>query len=155
MRRHLVVGICALGLVVAGCGGPADRPLTKEGEEALALDDVGELYRVYTAQKKKPPARLGDFALMEPMSPMGLRALESGEVIVRFGATLPDTGEEPGKGPDDEVLAYLKDVPASGGRVLMLNRTVRTMTPEEFKAAKLAGTSSSEAIKARGKAKAR
>ena len=88
------------------------------------------------------------------MSPTGVRAIETGDVIVRFGASLPDTGEEPGKGPDDEVLAYQKDVPASGGQVMMLNRTIRTMTPEEFKAAKLAGTASSSAsigVKARNK----
>jgi hypothetical protein len=91
---------------------------------------------------------------MEPMSPTGVRTIETGEVIVRFGATLPDTGEEPGKGPGDEVLAYQKEVPDSGGQVMMLDRTIRTITPEEFKTAKLAGTVSSastKGTKARGR----
>ncbi len=154
MRRS-IVGVLCLGLLAAGCGGPTNQPLTKEGEGALALNDVGELYRVYTAQKKKPPAKLADFVPMEAMSPMGLRAIESGAVVVRFGATMTDTEEGPGKSSSDEVLAYENDVPNAGGQVLMLDRTLGTMTPEEFKAAKLAGTSSSEAIAARGKAKPR
>src|SRR5262249_40728082 len=98
--------------------------------------------------------RTADFSPMARMSPMGMGAIESGDVIVRFGAALPDTGEEPGKGPGDEVLAYHKDVPTSGGPVLMLNRTIRTMTPEEFQAAKLAGNTSSSAA-SDGKAKAK
>jgi hypothetical protein len=153
--QRFFLGILCLGLAIAGCGGPTNQPLTKQGEGALALNDVGELYRIYTAQKKKPPTKIADFVPMEPMSPMGLRAIESGAVIVRFGATMTDTEEGPGKGSSDEVLAYEKDVPNAGGQVLMLDRTLRTMTPEEFKAAKLAGTSSSEAIAARGKAKPR
>jgi hypothetical protein len=154
MRRS-IVGILCLGLLAAGCGGPANQPLTKEGEGALALNDVGELYRVYTVQNKKPPAKLADFVPMEPMSPMGVRAIESGDVIVRFGATMTATEEGPARSSSDEVLAFEKTVPDAGGQVLMLDRTVRTMTPDEFKAAKLAGTSSSEAIAAKGKAKVR
>jgi hypothetical protein len=41
------------------------------------------------------------------------------------------------------VLAYEKNVPNEGGRVLLLNRTIKTMTPEEFKAATRASTSNS------------
>jgi hypothetical protein len=130
--------------------------LTKDDATMAALGDVGELYRLYTAEKKKPPTRLADLRPMARMSPMGVRAVETGDVIVRLGARLPDTGEEPGQGPGDEVLAYPKDVPASGGPVMMLNRTIRTMTPDEFKAARLAGTaSSSDAIGAEAKHKRR
>ena len=149
--RSLFVWVFGLGLLIAGCGPSGNRPMTKEEESTVALDDVGELYRVFTAQKKKAPTKLADFVPFEPMSPMGLQALQRGDVVVRFGATLPDTKEEPGVGPDDEVLAYEKDVPVSGGRALMLNRTIKTMTADEFKAVKLAGTSSSEPVKGRAK----
>jgi hypothetical protein len=138
-------GLLGLCLAVAGCGGPGGRPMTQDDATTLALNDVGELYRLYTAEKKKPPTGTADFSPMGRMSPMGLRAIEAGDVVVRLGASLPDIGEEPGKGPGDEVLAYQKDVPASGGHVMMLDRTIRTMTPEEFRAAKLAGTASSSA----------
>ena len=43
-----------------------------------------------------------------------------------------------------EVLAYEKKVPDSGGLVLMLDRTIKEMSREEFKAAKMAGDSSTE-----------
>ena len=145
-------GLLGLCLAVAGCGGPGGRPMTQDDATTLALNDVGELYRLYTAEKRKPPTRTADFLPMQRMSPMGLRAIETADVIVRFGASLPDTGEEPGQGPGDEVLAFQKDVPASGGRVMMVDRTIRTMTPEDFKTARLAGTASSSASTG-GKAK--
>ena len=151
--RHGLCGILAFSLCTAGCGGPVDQPVTKEDMTLTKLSDVGELYRFYTQEKKKPPKSEADFAPLGMMSPMGLNAIRTGEIVVRFGAALPDTGEEPGKGPGDEVLAYEKQVPATGGKVLMLNRTVRAMTAEEFKAAKLAGTTSSDSAQEKGKEK--
>jgi hypothetical protein len=136
------LGLC-LGLAAAGCGGPVNPPVTKDDMTAVALNDVAELYRMYTIEKKRPPTKPSDFNPLEMMSPTGVRAINDGEVVVRYGATLPDTGEAPGKGPGDVVLAYEKQVPESGGQVLMLNRTIRAMSPEEFKAAKLAGDGSS------------
>ncbi|AMV36268.1 hypothetical protein [Planctomyces sp. SH-PL62] len=55
--------------------------------------------------------------------------------MVIYGAPLPDTKEEGGGSPNEEILAYGKDVPTKGGAVLLLNRTVRRMTADEFKAA--------------------
>jgi hypothetical protein len=118
-------------------------PATKGELEQGALSDVGELYRLYQQEKKKPPAKAADLTKMEMVAPSGAIAIKTGEVVVRLGATLPSIEEGPPSGSSDEVLAYYKDVPQSGGQVLMLNRTVKTMTAEEFKAAKLAGTSSS------------
>jgi hypothetical protein len=155
MRREMV-RLCSVALLLAaGCGDSGNRPMTKDDVVDLTLSDVGEVYRMYTVDKKKPPAKTADITPLERVNPTGVHAIESGDVVVRFGAALPDTGEMPGQGPDDEVLAYMKDVPESGGKVLMLNRTVRTMTPEEFKSAKLAGTESSKPTPARGKGKAK
>ncbi len=154
MRREMV-RLCCLGLLAAGCGDSGNRPMTKDDVATLALSDVGEIYRMYTVDKKKPPARTADLTPLEPVNPTGLHAIESGDVIVRFGAVLPDTDEVPGKGTGDEVLAYQKEVPESGGKVLMINRTIRAMTAEEFKAAKLAGTESSTATPAKTKGKKR
>jgi hypothetical protein len=154
MRRYLW-WICGVVLAAAGCGGPANPPASPEEMKQTALSDVGELYRMYVTMKQKPPQKLTDFTPMEKMSPTGYQAVRSGDVVVRYGATLPDTGEEPGKVSSDEVLAYEKAVPESGGQVLMLNRTVRTMTADEFKAARLAGTTSSEPVKAQAKGKAK
>jgi hypothetical protein len=145
MRRLLAWFVC-LGFAAAGCGGPASQPPTQAEMKQTALSDVGELYRVYMTQKKKPPEKIADFNSMEMMSPTGLRAVKSGEVIVFFKAELPDLGEEPGKGPGDVVLAYEKNVPTEGGQVLMLNRSIKTMTPEEFKTAPKASTSDSSGV---------
>ena len=139
-------------LAFLGCGGSGGAPPTPAVLEENALGEVGEMYRLYSADKKKPPASVADFTPMEMMSPAGVRAIRTGEIIVRFGATLPDT-EEGVRGSSDEVLAYLKTVPESGGQVLMLNREVKSMTAEEFKAAKLAGTSSSSADTGKPKTK--
>ncbi len=74
-----------------------------------------------------------------------MAAIKKKDVVVQWGATLPDLGEEPGKVTSHEVLAYEKKVPDSGGLVLMLDRTIKEMSREEFKAAKMAGDSSTEA----------
>ncbi len=141
--RFRRVAIGCLGLAMIGCGQAENRIPTQDDSEQTALGDVAELYRLYTLDKKKPPASISDFKSLEQMSPMGLKALSTGSVIVRFGATMSDTDEGPAKTSSDDILAYQKDVPQSGGKVLMLDRTIRKMTAEEFKAAKLAGSSSS------------
>jgi hypothetical protein len=133
-----------LAVAVAGCGGPSNSPPTTAALEENVLSDVGEMYRAFTAEKKKPPVNLADLTPMEMMCPAGVRAVKTGEVIVQYGATLPDT-EEGVRGSSDEVLAFMKEVPTSGGQVLMLNRALKTMTADEFKSAKLAGTASSSA----------
>jgi hypothetical protein len=89
--------------------------------------------------KNKPPEKFADLGSVRAVSGNAYDAVRTGEVVLRYGASLPDTKEEPGGSPSDEVLAYQKQVPEGGGKVLMLNRTVKTMTAEEFKAAKKAG----------------
>ena len=137
--------LAALPLLAAGCGSSGDQPVSKDDLAVIELGDAGEVYRLYTLEKGRPPGKTADLSPLDRVSPAGVQAIQSGRVVVRFGAKLPDTGETPGTGPGDEVLAYEKQVPESGGRVLMLNRTVKAMTAEEFKAAKLAGNGSSEA----------
>ena len=138
MRRHLA-WICCLGLAAVGCGG-SDRPVTQEDMLETSLNDVGSIYRGFVVAHRKPPKTLKDLATLERMSPAGVVAVRSGKVVVRFGAELPDTDPEPGKSSSDQVLAYEKEVPESGGKVLMLDRTIRAMTAEEFKAAPKAGS---------------
>jgi hypothetical protein len=133
-----ILTVCCLALLAAGCG-PSNRPPTPEEGDEHTLAQVGELYRHYQFTKKKSPQKLDDLDAVRSMGANGFEAVRTGKIILRYGATLPDTGEEPGQSPSDEVLAYQSQVPESGGKVLMLNRTIRTMTAEEFKAAKKAG----------------
>jgi hypothetical protein len=137
VRRHLA-WICCLGLAAVGCG-DSSRPVTQENMLETSLNDVGNIYRAFVVAHHKPPKTLKDLATLERMSPAGVVAVRSGKVVVRFGAELPDTDPEPGQSSSDQVLAYDTQVPESGGKVLMLDRTIRTMTAEEFKSAPKAG----------------
>ena len=94
---------------------------------------VGELYRHYQFTKKKPPQKLNDLSAVRSLGGDGFEAVRNGSIVLRYNATLPDTDEDPGHAESNEVLAYEKQVPESGGYVLMLNRTVKQMTADEFK----------------------
>jgi hypothetical protein len=134
----------ALAFACTGCSGQA--PLNQVQLDDVKLREVGELYRLHQVMIRKAPRSLKDFnAIGDADSPTAYGAIRSGQVVVRWGVTLPDTEIEPTSPPSDEVLAYLKTVPEVGGPVLMVDRRPRTMTPDEFKAAKLAGTGGSDA----------
>jgi hypothetical protein len=137
MAKAILTAGC-LALLAAGCGGSNQR-FTADQAAEYNLIQVGELYRHHQALKNRPPAKLADLNGVRVIGANAYEAVRSGKIVLRYGATLPDTGEEPGQTPSDEVLAYEKQVPVNGGKVLMLNRTVRTMTAEEFNAAPKAG----------------
>jgi len=139
-RMILLAFVICGNWTLSGCGGGPSGPLPVEQLNDVKLREIGDLYRAYQIAKKTPPKKLKDF---EPFATVTLTAYEmlrNGTVIVRYGATLPDTEEEPKTTGSNEVLAYLKEVPTSGGPVLMLDRSTRHMSAEEFKNAKLAGT---------------
>lgn len=143
--RFLASLLLSLGVFVGlGCGSN-DGPVTQEVAIESRLGEVGELYRLYTAQQKKAPKSVADARTMENAVPSGLTPIVSGEVVVYWGAELTGLGEEPSGPESDTVLAYEKDVPTKGGQVLMLDRRIQTMTPEEFAAAPKAGTLTPEA----------
>lgn len=126
--------------LILGCSERVGEPVTDANRAEVALEDVGQMFRMYTFEKHKSPTTVADFASLEQMSPLGLKALRDGDVIARSGVVIQDIEEGPAtKDPADEVIAYAKDVPTSGGPVLMHNRTIQQMTADEFKSAKLAG----------------
>jgi hypothetical protein len=129
-----------LGLV--GCGS-SNKPATEKDLRLTQLLDVGELLRMYQLEKGQPPKSFTEVEALESLqmtSPMSFERIRSGDIVVCWGATLPDTGEEPGTTSETDVLAYVKEAPEQGGPVLLLNRTVRQMNADEFKAAPKAGT---------------
>jgi hypothetical protein len=135
---RLILSACCLALLAAGCG-PSNGPATPDQADEGNLLQVGELCRHYQVAKKKPPEKLTDLGSVKSLAANGYEELRAGKIILRYGATLTETGDEPGQGDSDEVLAYLAKVPESGGKVLMLNRAVKTMTADQFKAARKAG----------------
>lgn len=133
-RLRIGASIAIAGLAPWGCG-PSNAPMSPEASEISKLNEVGELYRVHQVIQGKPPKAPRDLLAVANGSPSGYEVINSGEVVVQWGVTLPDTAEAPGSGSSGEVLAYLKRVPERGGPVLLLDRAVRSMTAEEFKAA--------------------
>jgi hypothetical protein len=145
MGRVVVTSVLAgLAFSMAGCGSGQSTPLTVDEMELVLLRDVAELLREYQVSAKKPPRSLNDLrSLGDAGAPTGFSAIRSNLVIVRWEATLPDSEVEPNSPPSDLVLAYGKGVPENGGPVLMLDRRIRTMTADDFKAAQFAGVATS------------
>jgi hypothetical protein len=134
MPRSIIAAACGLALLAAGCGS-SNRPLTSDDADQILLRDVGELCRHYQASRKKPPQKITDIGTVRSMGANGYDALASGKIVLLCNAKLPDLDEDSGHSESNEILAYMKDVPQNGGHVLLLNRTIKKMTAEEFKAA--------------------
>lgn len=130
--------VCLLCLVVLGCGKSNGPPTSDEADNSILLQ-IGDMYRSYQTVKNRPPANINELGSMKAISGNAYEAVRGGEIVVRYGASMTDLQEEPGPPTSEEVLAYQKAVPDSGGKVLMLDRNIKTMTADEFKAAKKAG----------------
>ena len=131
--------VITLSWAASGCGPGAGSSATPEAGNVEALEQIGEAYRSYILAKRKPPHEVGDLMSLRMALPAGTTALKNGAVVVLWDAKMSDLAEEGSKDSPDVVLAYEKDAPTQGGKVLMLNRTVKSMTADEFKAAKKAG----------------
>lgn len=136
--RHALGLLALAGL--AGCGAGATPTAEALPPEALGLQSLGEAYRTISVVNKRPPKGIKEVEQASAASPGGMGSLDESNVVVFWGAELNDLSEEPGKVPSDKVLAYEKKVPTQGGYVLLLDRTIKKMTPEEFKSAPKAGT---------------
>ena len=133
-RLMMALSLCICCFSLVGCG--SRQPVaTPESATLSKLNDVAELYRVYSITNKKPPKSKAEAAKMENAVPSGLTPINTGDIIVLWGGELTDLNEEPTGPKSDKILAYEKDVPAKGGKVLLLDRNIKTMTPEEFAAA--------------------
>ncbi|WP_165066637.1 hypothetical protein [Paludisphaera rhizosphaerae] len=138
-RIRTILVVLAPALLI-GCGQENSAPTPDRADE-IRLQQVGSTLRDFQLNKGRAPKSLKDL-LSSPGESGGADLIASGEVVVNYNATLPDTNEAPGGSPNEDVLAYGKDVPSKGGPVLLLNRTIRPMTADEFKAASPAKPSS-------------
>ena len=133
-QPRAVLASLILALAAAGCGGDGNAAAVAAAE-VRPVQDVGELYRMYLIDHKKPPRSPADFRPLQEANPEAFRAVSSGDVVVIWGVTLTGLDSERGQDSPDEVLAYEKKVPDQGGTVLMKDRSIRRMTADEFKAA--------------------
>jgi hypothetical protein len=117
-----------LTLALLPACGPSGVPSASSGPiENTQLDEVYEIVKQHVEQKKALPRGVGDLKNWQLGFPTGFFAVQSGAVVVAWGTPPSESG--------DAVLAYEKDVPAKGGLVILQNRTVKQVTPDEFKAA--------------------
>jgi hypothetical protein len=130
VTNRLRLGLAAALLALPACGPKATDSGVRASLGAHPLDEVGEVYKYIAAERKPPPAKLADLEAYEPSLPTAWPKLQSGELVVYWGSGA-------GKGADATrtVLGYEKDVPASGGKVLMQDGSVKAMTAGEFQSA--------------------
>jgi hypothetical protein len=114
---------------LAGCGGgERQRPGGEPGE--LALKDLAEFLKNLPADGKKPPTKMKEFEPLEPMAPVASEALRKDEIVYLWGVGYDSASAS--------VAAYEKKTPSEGGYVLLQNGSVKKMTADGFKAAKMA-----------------
>jgi hypothetical protein len=128
MKRHPWLVLAPLFLLPACHSSITTQP------SAVADNGLAELAQVYeyrAASNMGPPRRLEDLNEHDAALPVAYAKIQSGDYIVYWGVGLSSSGR-------DVVLAYEKDVPASGGLVLMQDGTVKSLTAAEFQAARKA-----------------
>ncbi len=113
--------IVILAAFAAGCTENRKGSTGLERPVMLAMPEVQELYFTYQKAEGKPPSKLSDFDKMKQAFPRGYQAIQSGEVVVLWGAEFAA----------DKPIAYEKAAPDKGGLVLFGDGAAREMTAEE------------------------
>jgi hypothetical protein len=133
-RRLATVGlVLGVVLLLLGCGGVARvREAAARAKKANQMKLVGLAYHDYQDNKGQPPAQAADLLPLLSTEPDAAQALQSGDVVVLWGAKVPQDFPD---GTSLTVLGYDKDVPTKGGLVLMGDGAVQNMTAAEFQKA--------------------
>ena len=122
-------------------GGPGRPPPKDKANVAGVLGAVGRvqdesdlkqigLYYQDAISNGRPPANVEDLGIKQ-LAPKLYQAIVDKEFIVYWNASPLNAPA----GTSNTVLGYAAGVPTNGGAVLMLDGSVRKMTPEEFKSA--------------------
>lgn len=140
----LVAGFTAQ--FATGCGS-STAPPPQEVVESINLRELGEAYRTYVLAKKAAPKKLTDIRQYESGYPMAFAGLKNKELEVFWGGELLEPEAVVPEVSSETILAFESKTPNEGGYVLLTNREIKKMTPDEFKAApKAAATSSSTGV---------
>jgi hypothetical protein len=116
-----------------GCGSATTTSAGSAPVPAVAMElrEVGAMCQEAAVSLSRPPSSIADFKRYEEGYPTALKALRSGQVVLRYGTPLGDA---------NTILAHEKDAPNSGGWVVMADgQTVKQMSAAEFQAAPKAG----------------
>jgi len=125
---RLVTRVAALLVFVVSSAGCSKVP-EAAGPEVSILRDVDGMIRIANGKKLAKPQELTQF---ENNFPVGVKAVQSGDVIVLWGVKMAN---EDGSGVTGELVAYEKQVPTEGGYALFQDGNVKKVTPAEFEAA--------------------
>ncbi len=133
-RTAELVSAIALALAFApGCGKDPNPPNSPQLYSNNVLFEIGDTINTYYIQHKKAPQGIKDLAEFADTFATGIGAARRGEVVVFWGVAPVESGSTSPEG--QEVLAYLKESPESGGGVLTRALQIKSLTAEEFKAA--------------------
>jgi len=120
--------VLLLAIFLPACSSTPQPQPAPPADITEGLKELGEWYKYRAAEKLPPPARAEDLAESEAVLGNAWRLIQDGAVVVVWRV-----GHSPGS---TDVLAYEKDAPNSGGKVLLRNGTVKDMSATEFRAAK-------------------
>jgi hypothetical protein len=129
-RLWFLAAIAPLALV--GCSGTPKNDAPSGPTGAQTAEDVAGMLKDHYEQTQKAPTGLASLTDAPASHPVGHAAVASGEFVVFWKAPISASSS-------GTVLAYHKDVPASGGFVVMQDGSVQQMSAEEFRAAPKAG----------------
>lgn len=123
MKKQIIC-LLAVAIGVVGCGG--NRVATVDPRTAN-LTDIFEVYSLFAKNHQRPPKQLSDLTRREyeTTNPAGVRGLKSGEYVVVWGTVIGESS----------VLAYEKDVPQSGGMVVLADGNIKSMSASDLQVA--------------------
>ena len=136
VKSALVLIALAVLSAGGGCSSGRNAGVPEGPTQADELREVSGMLSLYSGEHRRGPAKAADLAGYQGGFPLGYRAVQSAEIVVVWGATMPGEGDG---GKTDAVMAYQKKVPSEGGFVLLHNGTVKEMSAAEFQAAPKAG----------------
>ncbi|MBP3954019.1 hypothetical protein J8F10_01735 [Gemmata sp. G18] len=120
-------------LALAGCSSSQSQSTSQSPGTDAVLHEVGGLIQMCSGETGKGPKKAADLAKYQNGYPLGFQAVQSGEVVVVWGAKIGGEGEA-ASGPA-HVIAYEKKTPTEGGWVLFQNATTKQMSAGDFASA--------------------
>jgi hypothetical protein len=112
--------------ILPGCAGkpPAAPPVS----QTKAMQEIAELYKFIAYERRPAPKKLSDLADYQDSLGDAWPGLQSGEVVINWGAGLSKTGEA-----GQTLLAYSRDAATESGAILLCDGTVKEVSAQEFK----------------------
>src|SRR5213080_2551337 len=114
--RLTVFGILALPFLLFCLCLPKRPDYSEQGRRINQLKDAGDMVLLYGEEHRKPPTKLADLLPYKTEHLEGYRAIESGQVVVRWGVQGRNGDQK-----SDRVIVYERDTPTQGGYVWLAN----------------------------------